>query len=70
MPQQRALPTCRCGHDRHHHMVGPRGRYTLIGWLTLFMGATARPKLVEYWCRRCGEKVDETAETEVLAKHC
>ncbi len=68
MPQ--ALPTCRCGHDRHHHMVSAKGRYSTMGWFTLLIGVTARPRAVEYWCRRCGERFDSTADPDVLAKHC
>jgi hypothetical protein len=68
MPE--ALPTCRCGHDKTHHMVSARGRYTIWGWFALLIGVTARPKRVEYWCRRCGERADVTTDPDVLAKHC
>jgi hypothetical protein len=62
--------TCRCGHGRDHFMVGARGRYSLVGWFALLLGVTAEPQVVEYWCRRCGEKADETRDREVLKRHC
>jgi hypothetical protein len=51
-------------------MVSPKGRYSTLGWFALLIGVTARPRVVEYWCRRCGERVDATTDPDVLAKHC
>jgi hypothetical protein len=67
---QSKAPACRCGHTRTHHMVSPKGRYSQWGWFTLFLGVTARPVRVEYWCRQCGQKVDETTDPAVLDAHC
>lgn len=61
--------TCACGHDRHHHMVSARGKYTLMGWLWLMCGVTARPVRVEYWCRRCNQRIDWTDDPAVLEAH-
>lgn len=57
---------CRCGHDRHHHMVSAEGEYTFSGYLRLFFGISARPLRVVYRCRRCDQTFDRTTDPKVL----
>lgn len=51
-------PTCRCGHDRKHHMVSPKKEYSFGGWVLLVMGVTAKPIRIRYVCRTCDEVFD------------
>jgi hypothetical protein len=64
-PDGRSAETkhCRCGHGRHHHMVSPVGKYTLMGWFWVtVMGVTTRPLRIDYRCRECGEVFDYTED--------
>lgn len=61
--------TCRCGHDRKHHMVSPEGEYTFSGYLRLMFGISARPTKVKYRCRRCDQVFDSTTSAKVLDAH-
>ena len=61
-------PTCRCGHDRYHHMVDAELKYGGGGWLRLFTGVSAQPREGTFRCRRCGEAFETTADPNVLGE--
>jgi hypothetical protein len=61
--------SCRCGHDRTHHLVSAEGKYTFSGYLRLFFGISARPVKVEFHCRKCDKVFDVTTDPAVLDKH-
>ena len=59
--------TCRCGNDRHHHMVSAVPTYTLWGqfWITL-IGVSATPIRIDFVCRICKQKFDFVTNPTVL----
>jgi len=57
-PTAEQRPTCRCGHDRKHHMVSPKKEYSFWGWVLLVMGVTAKPVRIRYVCRVCDQIFD------------
>ncbi|MBK9261733.1 MAG: hypothetical protein IPM54_18270 [Polyangiaceae bacterium] len=65
-PQEKS---CRCGHNRKHHMVSAEGKYTFSGYLRLFFGISARPTRVSYRCRKCNQTFDSTTSAKVLDEH-
>jgi hypothetical protein len=60
--------TCRCGHNRDHHMVSAEGEYTFSGYFRLLFGISARPTRVNYRCRRCDKVFDSTTNPKILDK--
>ena len=61
--------TCRCGHDRAHHMVSAKPDYGFWSWLLLLSGASGTPKKLTWQCRRCGEVIATSRDPEVLRQH-
>lgn len=60
------LPTCRCGHNRNHHMVQAKGEYTAWGHFLVAFGISYKPLKVRYLCLKCGEYFDETTDKKIL----
>lgn len=58
-----SLPTCFCGHDRHHYMVSPVPTYTRWGtfWV-IFVGVSTVPIRVDFQCRVCNATFDFTED--------
>lgn len=69
MNDTRVLPTCRCGHDRHHFAVHPERTYGFWAWLLLLSGATGTPKKITFRCQRCNEVVEVTRDPKILKQH-
>jgi len=46
--------TCKCGHGIDNPWVSDRARYSLGGWLLIFIGISALPSRIERSCERCG----------------
>ena len=65
--EEEYVETCRCGFDRHHHMVSALPTYSAWGnfWLIL-MGVSSTPTKLDFQCRVCGEKFDFTTRAEEL----
>lgn len=68
-PTNASLPTCRCGHDRRHHLARPSMRYGWGGWLMLFSGGSATPVEVTVTCARCGEVIEHSRDPEVRREY-
>jgi hypothetical protein len=64
-----SLPTCRCGHDRHHKKVSAEAEHGVLGYARLIIGGTPIPKLVRFRCRDCGQVIEETDDPEVRRQH-
>lgn len=63
-----ALPTCRCGFDRHHYRVSRNGDYTFFGMFLLTWGISVRPTKVYWQCRVCTQTFDASTDPAILAK--
>jgi len=64
------IERCRCGNDRHHHMVSPVATYTMWGeiWMTL-IGVSANPIRIDFKCRICKESFDFITDPKVLKSY-
>lgn len=60
------LPTCPCGHDRHHYLVQAKGEYTAWGHFLVAFGISYKPIKVKYHCMKCSSDFDETTDPDVL----
>lgn len=59
-------PRCPCGYDESHTMVSAVRRYDVFGWFLLTMGISAKPKRIDYQCRRCDTILRSETDPEVL----
>lgn len=59
---------CPCGYDRFAPLVYQNPVYGVLGWLALILGATPKPKRVEYRCSRCQYFFGYTIDPEILKK--
>lgn len=62
------LPTCPCGHDRHHHRVSRDGDYTTWAWILLMCGISVKPLKVAWRCRVCNVTFDHSTDPAILAR--
>ena len=60
-------PSCRCGHGVGHFMVNAEADYTVLGWIAVTVGISARPVCVKYRCRACDQVFHETREPKAQA---
>lgn len=67
-PTDATLPTCPCGHNRHHHRVSRDGEYRTWAWLLLMWGISVEPLKVTWRCRLCNTSFDESRDPSVLAR--
>lgn len=64
------MPTCRCGHNRSHHMVSEEAEYSWFDWiLVTVIGTTCVPKKIKFQCRKCQEVFDETTDPDALRRN-
>jgi hypothetical protein len=59
-------PRCPCGYHEDHTMVSAVRRYDVFGWFLLTMGISAKPKRIDYQCRRCDTILRSETDPEVL----
>jgi hypothetical protein len=61
-------PRCACGHDKHHPLVSASAQYTPGGWFLTLMGISAKPKAIEFVCRRCDGLVERSTDPKLIAE--
>lgn len=65
---QADLPTCKCGHNRHHYRVSREGEYTTWGWILLMSGISVKALKVNFRCRACNQVFDVSTDERDLRK--
>jgi hypothetical protein len=57
---------CRCGFSIGNVQVHPEPKYSTLGWMLLFLGATPNPRYAVYRCGRCNQVLGATKDPAVL----
>lgn len=65
-PKVAPLPTCPCGHDRHHFRVSCEGEHKSWAWIALMFGVSSKPVRVSWRCRLCDTTFDSSDDPALL----
>lgn len=67
--QNLSLKKCKCGFSMNDPKVEAKTVYSSWGWfLFTILGMSAKPKMVNYVCSVCGEKISSISDLEILKK--
>lgn len=68
-PNNFAKERCACGYSKSNQRIQHKCEYSGWGQLFYWIGISAIPKRVNYFCTVCGEVIESTNEPRILKQY-
>ena len=61
--------TCSCGNKMGDSFIQHKCEYSSWGWVLYWIGMSAKPIRVDFYCMNCGDVIYSTSEPEVMKQY-